>query len=80
MFRDLLGKHDRVLDVLEYDQLDRLLAGFKYAVVIPTLNKRDELRLRKKQTYDRSAASMIIYGESDSRSIFFSRAGTFSNR
>jgi uncharacterized protein YjbI with pentapeptide repeats len=47
MFKDLLGKHDWVLDVLEYDQLDKLLAGFKDAVVIPALNKRDELRSRK---------------------------------
>ena len=47
MFRDLLGKHDWVLDVLEYDQLESLLAGFKEAIVVPALNKRDELRSRK---------------------------------
>jgi uncharacterized protein YjbI with pentapeptide repeats len=47
MFKDLLGKHDWVLDVLEYDQLERLLAAFKEAVVVPALNKRDELRSRK---------------------------------
>ncbi len=33
--------------VLEYDQLERLLAVFKDAIVVPALNKRDELRSRK---------------------------------
>jgi hypothetical protein len=47
MFRDLLGKHDWVLDLLEYDELDKLLAAFKEAIVVPALNKRDELRSRK---------------------------------
>jgi hypothetical protein len=47
MFQDLLGKHDWVLDVLEYDPLEKLLAAFKDAIVIPALNKRDELRSRK---------------------------------
>jgi hypothetical protein len=47
MFKDLLGKHDWVLDVLEYDHPERLLAVLKEAVVVPALKKRDELRSRK---------------------------------
>jgi hypothetical protein len=47
MFRDLLGKYDWVLDILEYDQLDKLMMGFERAVVTPALKKHDELQVRK---------------------------------
>ena len=47
MFSDLLGKYDWVLDILEYDQLDKLMLGFERAVVAPALKKHDELRARK---------------------------------
>jgi uncharacterized protein YjbI with pentapeptide repeats len=46
MFRDLLGKYDWVLNLLEYD-LEKLLLAFKEAVVIPALKRRDELRAKK---------------------------------
>jgi hypothetical protein len=47
MFKDLLGKYDWVLDILEYDQLDKLMLGFERAVVSPALKKHEELRARK---------------------------------
>ena len=47
MFKDLLGKYDWVLNLLEYDRLEKLLLAFKDAVVVPALKKRDELRAKK---------------------------------
>jgi len=47
MFRDLIGKYDWVLNLLEYDQLEKLLSAFERAVVIPAKKKCDELRARK---------------------------------
>lgn len=47
MFSDLLGKYDWVLDILEYDELDKLMRGFKRAVVDPALKKHEELLTRK---------------------------------
>lgn len=47
MFKDLIGKYDWVLNLLEYDQLEKLLLALKQAVVIPALKKRDELRAKK---------------------------------
>jgi hypothetical protein len=49
MFSDLLGKYDWVLDILEYDELDKLMRGFEKAVVNPALKKHEELLTRKAQ-------------------------------
>jgi hypothetical protein len=47
MFGDLLGKYDWVLDILEYDELDKLMLRFQRAVVDPALTKHEELLTRK---------------------------------
>jgi hypothetical protein len=43
MFRDLIGKHEWVLDLLEYDSLPNLIAGLEEAVIKPALEKHQEL-------------------------------------
>jgi len=47
MFRDLKNKHDWVLNTLIYDSVDNLVQGFKKAIILPALEKSEELMLRK---------------------------------
>jgi hypothetical protein len=47
MFIDLQRKFDWVLDVLEYDSIDHLLAGLENAVIAPALQRHDELIQRR---------------------------------
>ena len=47
MFSDLKNKYDWVLDLLEYDDLEKMLSVFERAVVQPALDKRDDLQRRK---------------------------------
>jgi hypothetical protein len=50
MFQDLKQKHgDWVLDVLEYDSLDKLLNVFEKAIVIPAQNLSDKLLIKKSE-------------------------------
>jgi uncharacterized protein YjbI with pentapeptide repeats len=49
MFRDLKGKYDWVLDLLEYDTSSNLIRGLEGAVIKPALEKRDELLATKVQ-------------------------------
>jgi hypothetical protein len=49
MFIDLQRKFDWVLDVLEYDSIDHLLAGLEDAVIIPALQKHEALVQRRAQ-------------------------------
>lgn len=47
MFRDLKGKYDWVLDILEYDTPSNLIEGLEKAVVKPALEMRDVLLSKK---------------------------------
>lgn len=47
MFQDLKNKYDWVLDVLEYDSVDNLIEVMENAVVIPALEKADQLVIMK---------------------------------
>jgi uncharacterized protein YjbI with pentapeptide repeats len=47
MFIDLQHKFDWVLDVLEYDSIDHLLAGLQDAVIAPALQKHEALVQRR---------------------------------
>lgn len=47
MFSDLKNKYEWVLDLLEYDDLEKMLSVFERAVVQPALEKRDDLQRRK---------------------------------
>jgi hypothetical protein len=47
MFIDLQRKFDWVLDVLEYDSIDHLLAGLQDAVIAPALQKHEALVQRR---------------------------------
>jgi Pentapeptide repeats (8 copies) len=49
MFIDLQRKFDWVLDVLEYDSIDHLLAGLQDAVIAPALQKHEALVRRRAQ-------------------------------
>jgi hypothetical protein len=49
MFIDLQRKFDWVLDVLEYDSIDHLLAGLQDAVITPALQKHEALVQRRVQ-------------------------------
>ena len=50
MFRDLKQKYgDWILDVLEYDSVENLRAGFEPAILVPALEKHAELAARKAQ-------------------------------
>ncbi|ARV59125.1 hypothetical protein BZZ01_11170 [Nostocales cyanobacterium HT-58-2] len=50
MFRDLKNKHDWVLNTLIYDSVENLVKGFKKAIILPALEKSEELMLRKART------------------------------
>jgi uncharacterized protein YjbI with pentapeptide repeats len=60
MFSDLLGKYDWVLDILDYDDLDKLMRGFKRAVVDPALEKHEELLMRKAQKRSRRSIDDVL--------------------
>jgi hypothetical protein len=47
MFRDLKGKYDWILDILEYDTPTNLIKGLERAVVTPALAMREELLSKK---------------------------------
>jgi uncharacterized protein YjbI with pentapeptide repeats len=50
MFRDLKQKYGEwILDVLEYDSIENLQAGFEPAILVPALEKHVELAARKAQ-------------------------------
>jgi hypothetical protein len=49
MFIDLRRKFDWVLDVLEYDSIDHLLAGLQDAVIAPALHRHEALVQRRAQ-------------------------------
>jgi hypothetical protein len=47
MFSDLKNKYEWVPDLLEYDDLEKMLSVFERAVVQPALDKRADLQPRK---------------------------------
>jgi len=50
MFRDIQNKYDWVLDTLVYDSKETLLKVVERAIIVPALEKHDELMLKKMQT------------------------------
>ena len=49
MFANLQAKYDWVLDVLVYDSAENLVKGLAKAVIVPALEKHEELMTRKAQ-------------------------------
>ena len=50
MFSDLKGKYDWVLDLLEYPSAEKLLSGFKRAIIDRAWEKHKQLLERKAQS------------------------------
>jgi uncharacterized protein YjbI with pentapeptide repeats len=64
MFIDLQHKFDWVLDVLEYDSIDHLLAGLQDAVIAPALQKHKALVERRARAVGtRHIQRYLPYGE-----------------
>lgn len=53
MFQDLVGKYDWVLELLEYDSAEHLVAGLDAAVIRPAMAKHEELLTRKARELSR---------------------------
>ena len=61
MMVDLQKKYNWVLDTLEYDSLDTLIAALKPAIIDPAIEKHNELRLIKaREPKIRSAKDFLV--------------------